>query len=273
MYSINIHQVPTYITSIVHKVYSNVFSDTVLKRLIILQYICAMKAFILICFLLHLTIRCFSYYVIINSKSSNVTFKYMDGIDGESDLHHCAINEACNVIHNRFWMSSLTERLCRCPNGKECPWQWNFQLGNSSQLLNNKSRMEFCNPITNMDVCTHKEEAAYVYGKSDSTNSYLIPYNITLNCVCLKSHYWRLQKYTYHDDDLITQTFRCVKKRKCERDEFCGHIRSDLYSTYYKCSCPEKHLCIFKNRTTENVQELLYSGPAYRAYCLLFKNL
>ncbi|XP_076281662.1 U-scoloptoxin(11)-Sm7a-like isoform X2 [Lasioglossum baleicum] len=231
-----------------------------------------MKTFISIYFLLFSTTS-FGSYVIINSKLSNVTFKYMDGVDGESDLHYCATNEACSVIHDRFWMSSLTERLCRCPNGKECPWQWNVQLGNSSQLLNNKSRMEFCNPTTDMDICTHKKDAVKVYGKSDRSNSYLIPYNVTFKCVCPKTHYWRLQKYTYEDDDLITQKFKCVKKRICETDDFCGHIRSDLHSTYYRCSCPEKHLCIFRNRTTENVQELLYSGPAYRAYCLRFTNL
>lgn len=63
-------------------------------------------------------------------------------INGESDLHECGINEACNVIHNRFWVSSLTERLCRCPSGKECPWQWMKQLGNWSLSLNNRSYME-----------------------------------------------------------------------------------------------------------------------------------
>nr|XP_031843842.1 U-scoloptoxin(11)-Sm6a-like isoform X2 [Nomia melanderi] len=194
------------------------------------------------------------------------------GIGGESDLHYCAINEACNAIHDRFWMSSLTERLCRCPNGKECPWQWNVQLGNSSQSLNNRSRMEFCSPISDMDVCTHKDEAIQVHGKSDTSHSYLIPYNVTLHCTCPNSHYWRLQKYSYEDNDFITQTFKCVKKRRCKTNEFCGHIRSDLFSTYYRCSCPEKHLCVFENRTMENVQELLYSGPAYKAYCLSFKN-
>lgn len=71
-------------------------------------------------------------------------------INGESDLHECKINEACNVIHNRFWVSSLTERMCRCPKGKECPWQWTKELRNSSLPLNNKSHME-----------VHKEYRSY----------------------------------------------------------------------------------------------------------------
>lgn len=52
----------------------------------------------------------------------------------------------------------------------------------------------------------------------------------------------------------------------CNTYEFCGHIRSDLYSTYYRCTCPENHLCIFQDRNKENVQELLYSGSAYKGY-------
>ncbi|XP_076174818.1 uncharacterized protein LOC143150430 [Ptiloglossa arizonensis] len=232
-----------------------------------------MKMFILIYFLLFLITRCFSSYTIISSKLSNVTFKYMDSINGESDLHECGINEACNVIHNRFWVSSLTERLCRCPSGKECPWQWMKQLGNWSLSLNNRSYMEFCGSITEMKACTYQNEGIKVHGKSDTNNSHLIPYNVTLNCFCSQSHYWRLQKYVYDENDLITQTFKCVKKRMCNTHEFCGNIRSDLYSTYYKCTCPEDHLCIFKDRSIENVQELLYSGPAYKAYCLPFKKL
>ncbi|XP_076247398.1 uncharacterized protein LOC143187204 [Calliopsis andreniformis] len=229
--------------------------------------------FILIYFILFVITRCCGLYIIIGSKLSNVTFKYLDDINGESDLHECEINEACNVIHNRFWVSSLTERLCRCPNGKECPWQWTKELRSSSQLLNNKSRMEFCAPITQMDVCTYKSEAIKVHGKSDTNNSYLIPYNVTLSCDCPESHYWRLQRYTYEENNLITQVFKCVKKRRCDVNDFCGHIRFDLYSIYSRCTCPQNHLCIFKDRNMENVQELLYSGPAYKAYCLSFKNL
>ncbi|XP_076639194.1 uncharacterized protein LOC143351513 [Colletes latitarsis] len=148
--------------------------------------------FILIYFLLSIITTCFSSYAIISSKSNNVTFKYMDGTNGESDLHECEINEACNVIHNRFWVSSLTERLCRCSNGKECPWQLKKQLGNLSLPLNNKSYMEFCTPRTEINLCTYKREAIKVYGKSDKNNSYLIPYNVTSNCICPQSHYWRL---------------------------------------------------------------------------------
>lgn len=68
-------------------------------------------------------------------------------INGESDLHECKVNEACNVIYERFWASSLTERLCRCPNRKECPWQWMKEPENSSLQLNNKSYMKVCKNV------------------------------------------------------------------------------------------------------------------------------
>lgn len=60
-------------------------------------------------------------------------------VEGESDLHHCKPYEVCNVVHDRFWVSGLTERLCRCPDGQKCPWQWTKIIDNSSLSLNNKS--------------------------------------------------------------------------------------------------------------------------------------
>nr|XP_012149419.1 PREDICTED: uncharacterized protein LOC105663650 isoform X1 [Megachile rotundata] len=224
-------------------------------------------------FLLSTITKCFAGYTIINSKLNNITFKYSDDINGESDLHECKINEVCNVIYDRFWVSSLTERICRCPNRKECLWQWLKEPEDMSLQLNNKSYMKFCSPIAEMNVCTRNEEAVQIYGKSDRNNSYLTPYNVTLHCTCPESHFWRLQKYVYEENDLIVQTFKCVKKRMCVTREFCGHIRADLYSTYYKCTCPQNHLCIFKDQNKENVQELLYSGPAYKGYCIPFENM
>lgn len=60
-------------------------------------------------------------------------------IQGESDLHYCESHEVCNIIHNRFWMTVLTERLCHCPSGRECPWQWMQTADNLSVSLNNRS--------------------------------------------------------------------------------------------------------------------------------------
>ncbi|XP_011687285.1 PREDICTED: uncharacterized protein LOC105449659 [Wasmannia auropunctata] len=204
--------------------------------------------FIKTCFFVSLINASVGVYTTISSKANNITFKYMKGVEGESDLHNCEPYEVCNIIHDRFWMPGLTERLCRCSNGKECPWQWTKTFDNSTMFLNNRSILKFCTQLMELKVCTHKQEAVTVYGEGDTNNSYIIPYNVTINCICPQTHYWKLQKYTYEEHGLV-QIFRCVKKRMCETLEFCGYIRADLYSTYYRCTCPEKHLCVFKDKT------------------------
>lgn len=49
-----------------------------------------------------------------------------------------------------------------------------------------------------------------MHGEGDTSNSYIIPYNVTVNCKCPQTHYWKLQKYTYEEHGLV-QVFRCVK--------------------------------------------------------------
>lgn len=61
-----------------------------------------------------------------------------------------------------------------------------------------------------LEICTHRQKAVIVYGESDLSNTYIIPYNATINCICPQTHYWKLQKYTYEEDGLI-QVFKCVK--------------------------------------------------------------
>jgi len=31
---------------------------------------------------------------------------------------------ACNVVHKRYFYPPVIERLCRCPDRTECPWEW-----------------------------------------------------------------------------------------------------------------------------------------------------
>ncbi|XP_033229939.1 U-scoloptoxin(11)-Sm7a-like [Belonocnema kinseyi] len=206
-------------------------------------------------------------YVVINSKDDSVVFGYREGIEGESGLHECDSNEACNIVHNRFWMPVLTERLCRCPGGHECPWNWIEKSGNSSMKVNNRSMIQFCKPLENMKTCTDKEQAITVFGKGNSSNAFLHPYTVKANCKCPKFHFWKLQKYVY-EGDKVRQVYKCSKQWMCDSQDFCGHVRVDLFSVYYRCTCPENHWCVFKNKKTENVQELGYSGAAYKAYCI-----
>lgn len=56
--------------------------------------------------------------------------------------------------------------------------------------------------------------------------------------------------------------------KKCQAQEFCGHIRSDTYSMYLQCACPHNYICLNKDRNEHNISEALYYGPAMRAYCL-----
>lgn len=53
----------------------------------------------------------------------------------------------------------------------------------------------------------------------------------------------------------------------CDSYDFCGFVRADIFSIYYRCSCPESNLCITKDKKKEIVQELMYMGMAFRAYC------
>ncbi|XP_015608338.1 uncharacterized protein LOC107274090 isoform X2 [Cephus cinctus] len=162
--------------------------------------------------LIFLVDRSFAIYKVINSKSSAVAFKYNDGVQGESGLHECQLDEVCSAVHKRFWMPTLSERFCRCSNGIECPWQWDKNPDNVSMTLNNRSHLKFC--TTKKTTCTHKQLAVTVYGKGNSSNAYLVPHNVTVNCLCPKTHYWKLQKYSYEENDNIIQVFRCVKDMK-----------------------------------------------------------
>jgi hypothetical protein len=49
-----------------------------------------------------------------------------------------------------------------------------------------------------------------VHGESDTSNDHVIPYNVTVNCACPQTHYWKLQKYTYEENSFV-QVFRCVR--------------------------------------------------------------
>lgn len=61
-----------------------------------------------------------------------------------------------------------------------------------------------------LDTCEHKQKAAIVHGESDASNNYIIPYNVTINCICPQTHYWKLKRYTYEEHGLV-QVFKCAK--------------------------------------------------------------
>ncbi|XP_034940995.1 U-scoloptoxin(11)-Sm7a-like [Chelonus insularis] len=198
------------------------------------------------------------------SKPNNIVFKYGRGATGERTLYECGKHEACNVIHRRFWMPNLAERLCRCPNGDECPWT--DKIDDFSIPLNNRAILKFCEPVENKGLCKPRQTAATVYGEINDDQTYMVPYIIDVDCICPSTHYWKLKKYDFINNRAF-QIYRCAKQRMCYSYEFCGFVREDFFSIYYRCSCPEGNLCVNTNKNTEIVQELMYLGPAFRAYC------
>ncbi|XP_011305893.1 uncharacterized protein [Fopius arisanus] len=203
-------------------------------------------------------------YMRIKSKPRNVFFKYREGVTGEKTLPRCRPHDACNILYKRFWTDDIVERLCRCPNGEECPWTDKFD--NYTMNVNNRSFLKFCDPVNPENICKPRKTAAVVRGEISDNHENLTAHRVRVTCYCPKSYFWHVQRYDYTDNKLY-QRFRCSKQRMCGSYEFCGLVRNDLYSTYYRCSCPSGNLCIPKDKQLESTQEFLYSGPVINAYC------
>lgn len=55
----------------------------------------------------------------------------------------------------------------------------------------------------------------------------------------------------------------------CRSGDKCANIRADTLESYYSCSCPEGHLCVFKGSPhTHIIKELHFHGHAYTATCM-----
>ncbi|XP_063981839.1 kappa-scoloptoxin(11)-Ssd1b-like [Diachasmimorpha longicaudata] len=214
--------------------------------------------------ILALTIISDGKYTRIKSKPRNVFFKYREGVAGEKTLPKCRPHDACNILYKRFWTDDIVERLCKCPSGDECPWTDEFD--NHTMSINNRSFLKFCEPLNHKNICKPRKTAAVVRGEVNENHQNLTAHRVRVNCYCPNTHFWHVQKYDYNDN-IVYQHFRCSKQRMCWSYEFCGLVRNDLYSTYYRCSCPTGNLCINRDKELETVQEFLYSGDAINAYC------
>jgi hypothetical protein len=61
---------------------------------------------------------------------------------------------------------------------------------------------------------------------------------------------------------------------RCDMDDMCGHVRADLFSAYYHCSCPKGSLCVSRGQeAAKNVTEMLFLGLAYHAYCTPYPHI
>lgn len=121
-----------------------------------------------------------------------------------------------------------------------------------------------------MKHCNTKETALSV--KTMNTGDDKTKYTVSARCYCPEGHYWRHYK-TYRGINNLNNTtqykkeYKCQMLRKCESLEFCGNVRTDQNSIFYRCSCPEGHYCLYRDKETYSVDELFYKGQAYRAIC------
>ncbi|KAK6630756.1 hypothetical protein RUM44_002925 [Polyplax serrata] len=225
------------------------------------------------------------------NKLNKVTFIYPTGTQSERDLFICPENSACNIIHKRFWLPPLVERMCRCPQRHECKWLWTEEANNYTMMLDNRSQIKFCSDLSELPSCSLKKVAVQEIVKTSSSNTTDIgaqknrfgqklikqrdQRNVTSFCHCKEPHYWKLRANSTKFDEVThtrQQSYVCSKLKKCISKELCGYIRTDTYSTYYRCSCPKGHMCISKDKTLYKMEEMLFNGRGYKAFCYPVKN-
>ncbi len=89
-------------------------------------------------------------------------------IRSERDLPNCATaNTVCSILQKRYWIPSILNRYCRCPEGVDCPADWtgpdDVTVSNVTSLvrvikgpayslpLNNRAQMKV-SPIRNFSI-------------------------------------------------------------------------------------------------------------------------
>ncbi|KAK4297585.1 hypothetical protein Pmani_006255 [Petrolisthes manimaculis] len=207
---------------------------------------------------------------------------YGSGRKSEVDLPKCeSPNEACNLAHKRFWLTPITERLCRCPDGSECPPRYTSLRDSLTQHVSNRGQLKFCDDgITKLGVCKEGDIALSVR-KLDkqievdlpTTNTTTVIKQVdshtTLACRCPWPRAWTLIKTVNTSPNGTLSTYTCSKLGKCMTGEECGFIRQDTLESYYTCSCPEQHLCLFiRPQTPIIVTHMHFHGWAYTARCM-----
>lgn len=212
-------------------------------------------------------------YTAITSKLDEIVFLYPGEARSERDLRNCSLNDVCGVVHKRFWKAPTVERLCRCndKDKEDCPWNWNDDYTDPyTMYLDSRSQLKFCNQISSLNKCSSRKKALEV---TDDTQVIA-----TAHCYCPPYNYWSLGRHLsehHHNGSVFTyDTYRCKPLDKCSEHQFCGFIRADTFSTYFRCSCPRGDLCLHspnkKKAVPLNASELFFYGPAHRGYCLPF---
>lgn len=63
-------------------------------------------------------------------------------IRSEKNLPICDETSVCSVLHKRYWLPPIADRLCRCVNNDECPWRWATEPDNYTMMLNNRAQLK-----------------------------------------------------------------------------------------------------------------------------------
>nr|XP_045625807.1 uncharacterized protein LOC123775056 isoform X2 [Procambarus clarkii]XP_045625808.1 uncharacterized protein LOC123775056 isoform X2 [Procambarus clarkii]XP_045625809.1 uncharacterized protein LOC123775056 isoform X2 [Procambarus clarkii] len=202
---------------------------------------------------------------------------YGNGRRSERDLPECSsANEACNVAHRRFWLTPITERLCRCADRSECPLHFTGLNDTLSQHVSNRAQLKFCGPVMEeLNEC-REGDVALKLRRVERQNQ---PFpssairegadtHTTILCQCPWPNLWMLAETEMPSPTETIHFYTCNPLPKCKRGDECGHIRADTLESYYTCSCPEHHLCIFKGpQLTHNTSRLHFNGHAYSGMC------
>ncbi|KAG7167273.1 U-scoloptoxin(11)-Sm5a-like isoform X2 [Homarus americanus] len=214
----------------------------------------------------------------------HLTFLYKDtyvlygnGRRSERDLPICSSRgEACNLAHRRFWLTPITERLCRCADRSECPLHFGGLNDTLSQHVSNRAQLKFCgNVMTFLEECKQGEVALKLHRVERQNQPFPsssvregFDTHTTVMCRCPWPNLWTLVDTRTPSPTEKLYFYTCNELTKCKRWEECGHIRNDTLESYYMCSCPEHHMCVFKgSQPTHITTQLHFHGHAYTGIC------
>ncbi|XP_058829136.1 U-scoloptoxin(11)-Sm6a-like [Topomyia yanbarensis] len=210
--------------------------------------------------------------IVVVFTSVIVAYKYHYE-DYDTLMGICLEHEACNIVHNRYWMPSAVEKICRCPlNMPSCPVT-HTEHGHIMNV-NSRTQMKFCSSPNKLANCNANEIALQkktLYQKYGVKNI-----SIVVHCQCdNKQQYWVFVNQTGENFNdarhqlTVVDNYRCVGLEQCQPLDFCGYARRDLGFIYHRCTCPVSHQCKFDLEEHQNeVSELFYKGPAYLAHCV-----
>ncbi|XP_061378401.1 uncharacterized protein LOC133319138 isoform X1 [Danaus plexippus] len=211
-------------------------------------------------------------YSTVNGENEETDLYYYGLEESERSLPRCEDGEACSVLLRRYWRPPALVRLCRCSRRTRCD---KIASGDRLVELNNRSDLQFCNPVTEWPECSINEaplkiETAYERMSPDEIellhrqSIQLAPPRIRLRCLCPKPNYWKLKT----EDSDTNLTYRCSSLPLCKTGDVCGNVDDVLLSLYQSCLCPKNHICVHSGgRTQIQISEPLYRGRGWRARC------